>query len=95
MENGKVSVAGGRTIEVCVGEGSSMKGGSIDRGELRTFSLQCDAIPNGMISDEPCDLLLSILVDKNKWVMTRVVGIVLMPSFSRMDDVFIIADRDM
>ena len=34
VENGKVSVAGGGTIEVRIGEGASMKGGSIDGGKL-------------------------------------------------------------
>ena len=48
-----------------------------------------------MISDEPCNFFLSILIDKDEGVMVRVVGIVFMPSFSQMDDVFIITDRDM
>ena len=58
------------------------------------LSLQRDTIPNGMISDEPCNFFLSVLVDKDERVMTRVVGIVFMPSFPRMDDVFIVTDRD-
>ena len=48
-----------------------------------------------MIPDELCDFFLSVLIDKDEGVMARVVGIVFMPSFSRMDDVFIVTDRDM
>ena len=47
-----------------------------------------------MIPNEFGDFLLSIFIDENEGVMTRVVGIVLMPSFPRMDDVFVVTDRD-
>ena len=47
-----------------------------------------------MVSDELCDFFLSVFIDENEGVMTRVVGIVLMPSFPRMDDVFVVTDRD-
>ena len=47
-----------------------------------------------MVSDEFCNFFLSVFIDENKGVMARVVGVVLMPSFPRMDDVFVIADRD-
>ena len=47
-----------------------------------------------MIPDELCNFFLSVLIDKDKGIMTRVVGIVLMPSFPRMDDVFVITNRD-
>ena len=94
VEDDKVSVARGRTIEVCMGKGASVERGSISRGELGTFSLQCNTIPDRMVPDEFCDFFLSILIDENEGVMTRVVGIVLMPPFPRMDDIFVVADRD-
>ena len=47
-----------------------------------------------MVPDKFCDFFLSVFVDENEGVMTRVVGIVLMPSFPRMDDVFVVTDRD-
>ena len=47
-----------------------------------------------MIPDEFCDFFFSVFVDKDEGVMTGVVGIVLMPSFPRMDDVFVVTDRD-
>ena len=47
-----------------------------------------------MIPDEPCDFFLSVLIDKDKGVVTGVVSIVLVPSFPRMDDIFVVADRD-
>ena len=95
MEDGKVSVARSGTIEVCVGEGTSMERSPIGRGELRTFSLQCDAIPNGMIPDKFRNFFLSVLIDKDEGIVARVVSVVLMPSFPRVDDVFIVTDRDM
>ena len=39
VEDGKVSVTRGRTVEVCMGKGASMERGSIGRGEFGTFSL--------------------------------------------------------
>ena len=39
VEDGKVSVTRGRTVEVCMGKGASMERGSIGRGELGAFSL--------------------------------------------------------
>ena len=44
MERGKISVSWYASIEVGIGEGLCMKGGSIDGGVLRPSSLQCDAI---------------------------------------------------
>ena len=95
VENGKLSIMRGRAIEVCMGEEMSMERGTIDRGEFQTFSLQCNTIPNGMIPDESYDFFLSILVDKDKGVVARVVSIIFIPSFSRMDYVFLIAHRHM
>ena len=43
-----------------------------------------------MVPDEFRDFFLSVLIDENEGVMTRVVGIVLVPSFPRMDDVFVV-----
>ena len=94
MENGKVGVTRGGAIKICVRERASMKGGSIGRGELRAFPLQCDTISSGMIPDELCDLLLSIFIDEDEGIVARVVSIVFMPSFPRVDDIFIVTDRD-
>ena len=94
MEDGKVSVARGGTIEVRMGEGTGVEWGSIGGGELRSFSLQCDTIPDGMIPDEFRNFFLSVLIDKDEGVVTRVVSIIFIPSFPRMDDVFVITDRD-
>ena len=44
VERGQVSVSGHASIEVGVGEGSCVKGSSIDGGVLRPSSLQCDTI---------------------------------------------------
>ena len=46
-----------------------------------------------MISDEFCDFF-PILINEDEGVVTRVAGVVFMPSFPRMDDIFIIADRN-
>ena len=94
VEDGKVCVTRGGAIEVRMREGVSMKRGPISGGELRTLSLQCDTIPNGMIPDELCNLFLSVLIDEDKGVVVGVVSIIFMPSFSGVDDVFIITDRD-
>ena len=48
-----------------------------------------------MIPDESCDFLLSIFVDEDEGVVTRVVSVVFMPSFPRMDNILFVADRDM
>ena len=94
VKNAKISVARGGAIEVCMRERASVERGPIGRGELRPFSLQRDTIPNGMIPDEFCDFFFSIFIDKDEGVVARVVSIVFMPSFSRVDDVFVITDRD-
>ena len=47
-----------------------------------------------MIPNELGDFFLSIFIDKDEGVVTRVVGVIFVPSFPRMDDIFIIADRD-
>ena len=47
-----------------------------------------------MIPDEPCDFFLSVFIDEDEGVMARVVGVVFMPSFSRVDNIFIITDGD-
>ena len=47
-----------------------------------------------MIPDESCNFFLSILIDKDERVVARVVSIVFVPSFPRMDDVFVVTDRD-
>ena len=47
-----------------------------------------------MIPDESCDFFLSVLIDKDKRVVTGVVSVILVPSFPRMDDVFVVTDRD-
>ena len=47
-----------------------------------------------MVPDEFRDFFLSVFIDENEGVMARVVGIVLMPSFPRMDDVFVVTDGD-
>ena len=95
MEDGKVSVARDGAIKVRMGEGASMKRGSIGGGKLGSFSLQRNTIPSGMIPDEFCNFFLSIFIDKDKGVMARIVGVVFMPSFPGMDDVFVITDMDM
>ena len=94
VKNGKVGVTRGRTIEIRVRKGASVEGGSISRGEFRAFSLQCNTISRGMIPDKFCDFLLSVFVDEDEGIVARVVGVVLMPSFPRVDDIFIIADGD-
>ena len=94
MEDPKVGVARGGAIEVRMRKGASMERGPIGRGELRPFPLQRDAIFSRMIPDEFRDLFFSIFIDEDEGVMARVVGIVLMPSFPRMDDVFVVTDRD-
>ena len=58
------------------------------------LSLQRDTIPNGVIPDELCNFFLSVLIDKDEGVMARVVSIVFMPSFPRMDDILVVTDRD-
>ena len=47
-----------------------------------------------MIPDESCNFFLSVLIDKDKRVVTRVVSVIFIPSFPRVDDVFIVTDRD-
>ena len=94
VEDGKVSVARGGAIEVRMGEGTRMKRGPISRGELRPFPLQHDTIPSRMIPDEFCNFFFSVFIDKDEGIVAGVVSIVFMPSFSRMDGVFIVTDRD-
>ena len=94
VENTEVSVARGGAIEVCMRERMGVKRGPIGRGELRLFPLQRNTIPNGMIPDEFCNFFFPIFIDKDKGVVTRVVSVVFMPSFPRMDDVFVVAHRD-
>ena len=47
-----------------------------------------------MVPNELGDFLLPVFIDKDEGVMMRVTSIVFMPSFPRMDGIFIIADRD-
>ena len=47
-----------------------------------------------MIPDESRNFFFPVFIDKDERVMARVVSIVLMPSFPRMDDVFVVTDRD-
>ena len=47
-----------------------------------------------MIPDESRDFLLPIFIDKDKGVVARVMSVILMPSFPRVDDIFIITDGD-
>ena len=47
-----------------------------------------------MIPDEFCNFFLSVLIDKDKRVVTGVVSVILMPPFPRMDGVFVVTDRD-
>ena len=95
MKDAKISVARGRAIEVRMREGTSMERGPIGRGELQSFPLQRDTIPNGMIPDEFRNFFFSVFIDKDKGIVAGVTSIVFMPSFSRMDGVFIVTDRDM
>ena len=94
MKDTEVSIARGGAIKVCMREGTSMERGPIGRGELRLFPLQRDTISNGMIPDEFCDFFLSIFIDKDERIMAGVMSIVFVPSFSRMDGVFVVTDRD-
>ena len=95
MKNAEISVARGGAIEICVRERTGMERGPISRGKLRSFPLQRNTIPNRMIPDEFRDFFFPIFIDKDKGVVTRVVSIVFMPSFPRMDDIFVVTDRDM
>ena len=47
-----------------------------------------------MVPNELGDFFLPVLIDKDEGVMARVVSIVFVPSFPRVDDIFIITDRD-
>ena len=47
-----------------------------------------------MIPDESCDFLLSIFIDKDEGIVARVVCIIFMPSFPRVDDILVITDGD-
>ena len=47
-----------------------------------------------MISDELCDFFLPIFIDEDEGIVARVVSIVFMPSFSRVDDILVVTDRD-
>ena len=94
VKNGEVGVTRGGAIEVRMGEGTGVEWGSISRGEFRSFSLQCDTIPDGVIPDESRNFFLSVLIDEDKGVVMRVVSIIFIPSFPRMDDIFVITDGD-
>ena len=94
MKDAKISVTRGGAIEDCMREGTSMKGGSISRGELQSFPLQRDTISNGMIPDEFRNFLFPIFVDKDEGIVAGITSIVFMPSFSRMDEFFLITHRD-
>ena len=45
VEGSKISVSWHTAVEISMGEGSSMKGGSVDGSVLCPLSLQCHAIP--------------------------------------------------
>ena len=47
-----------------------------------------------MIPDELCDFFFPIFIDKDEGVVAGVMSIVFMPPFSRVDDLFIVTDRD-
>ena len=94
VEDAEVSIARGGAVEVCMRERTSMERGPISGGELRSFPLQRNTIPNRMIPDEFRNLFFSIFVDEDKRVVTGVAGVVFIPSFPRMDDLLVIADRD-
>ena len=66
VKNGKVGVTRGGAVEVCMRKVTAVEWGSISGGELRSFSLQCDTIPDGMIPDESRNFFLSVLIDKDK-----------------------------
>ena len=94
MKDAKISVARGGTIEVCMRERTGVERGPIGRGEFRSFPLQCNTIPNRMIPDEFRNFFFSIFIDKDKGIVARIMSVVFMPSFSRVDDIFVVTDRD-
>ena len=47
-----------------------------------------------MIPDELCDFFLSIFIDEDEGIVARVVSIIFMPSFPRVEDIFVVTDRD-
>ena len=65
-----------------MGEGSSMEGGAISGGVLRSLALEYYPIPYWGVLDEAGDLLLPILVDEDEGVMLGISGVIFMPSFS-------------
>ena len=48
-----------------------------------------------MIPDEFCDFFFPIFIDKDEGIVAGIMSVVFMPSFSRMNEFFIIAHRDM
>ena len=47
-----------------------------------------------MIPDEFRNFFFSVFIDKDEGIVAGIMSIVFIPSFSRMDDVFVITDRD-
>ena len=47
-----------------------------------------------MIPDELRDFLFPIFIDKDEGIVAGIMSVVFMPSFSRMNEFFIIAYRD-
>jgi len=84
VENVKVIIFDPRTIEIGGGVCACMKGD----GKLRVATLaspyKVSINPNLPEGDIACHLILSVLIEEDKWVLPRITAVILTPSNSWM-----------
>jgi hypothetical protein len=84
MEEVVVCVFGTRVVEVGRGEGACVKRERIDDTAFLASAHELGFVSYWLVGDVLGGLSLAELVDKNEWIVPKVSGIKLLPSFARM-----------